>query len=126
MKQRSATRGFILVLILTAFVTTGCEKWSKSWNEYWWAKQAQEAHSNGEDKKAEELYLKLVELNPDNPDNLWDLAILYLDLNQEKKALEIRDKFEKIGQKEYAQKLEEVIRSSQHTIHRSVAEDKRR
>ncbi len=108
----------ILAILLTL---GGCD----SWNQYWWAKQAEEAQSNGDNKKAVDLYQKLIEVNPNEPNNYWNLAILYLDTEQEKKALEIRDKLKKVGRDDYAQRLDEVVRSSQQSIHRVLKKDER-
>lgn len=116
--------GGFFILALLFFTFSGCDKLS-GLNKYWWTKQAQEAHSNGDHKKAEELYKKVIELGPDDPGNYWDLAILYLDMNQNKKALEIHKKYKAMGADDYAKRLEKVIRSSQHNISRKLQDDER-
>ena len=107
-----------IVILLQFFC--GCDQ-VKS---YLWSRQAQEAHSEGEYQKAIDLYKKLIELEPSDPGHYWDLGIAYFDSGNEEKAREQIGKLRKIGQEEYAKRMEEVFRSSEHVIQRGVI-DKR-
>ena len=91
---------------------------------YWLTEKAKEAHDDGNNQKAIELYKKVIELEPNNPNNYWELGIAYLDSGEEEKANEVIAQLRKLGHDDYADKMEELIRKSKSPIIRRKVEDK--
>ena len=81
-------KSFFLIVLFIFFSTSlcSCEKVQKDLKVYWWAKEARDAHDEGNYDKAIELYKKIIELAPDDAVAYWDLGIAYLDMDDEKNA----------------------------------------
>ena len=112
---------FFISLVLCALLLplfSGCD----NFKVYWWSRKAQEAHNEGEYDKAIGLYKQIIELNPDDPTFYWDLGIAYFDKGDIVNTREIIHKLKKMGHKDFAGKMEEQLRKSEHTIQRRAGD----
>lgn len=94
----------ILLIVLFIAVAAGLSACSKIQTGYLSAK-AMAAVNGGNFTKAEELYLKIIEIEPNVPDHHWQLAGVYISSRRNAKARQEIETLRRMGRDDLADQL---------------------
>lgn len=98
-----------LILCGLILTTTSC---SKSLKQDLLYSRAQSLHDQGKYDKAIAVYKKILELEGEHDDVIYDLGVAYADKGDEENARNQVETLRKVGRSDLADILEEAIRNS--------------
>ena len=97
---------FILLIIGMGAILSGCDQLKVAY----WSAIAQSATNNGSFAKAEALYNKIVDLQPNVAENYWQRGMLYIAMKESRKVLQDSATLRKLKRNDLADQLEQLLR----------------
>ncbi len=98
-----------LLLFSSVFVLLSCQQMRKDAEEQIMYQQAQAAHNEGDFVKAIRIYKKLIAKDPDNAENVYNLAMAYLDSKDFDGAKEQMKQLKEMDQEDLAGKVDSFL-----------------
>ncbi len=98
----------VLIIAFLAFISLGlcsCD----SLRVAVFSAQATFARNSGQLEKAETLYKKIIDLQPDVPEHYWELGTLYISANKRFQARQQLEIIKKMGRQDLAETLQKFI-----------------
>ena len=97
--------GLIILCLVLSLNPTSCQKLKVAYLKF----KVDKLNTIDELGKAQSIYRRLIELEPDEYSHYWNLGIVSIQLNDKKTAGKVVEQLEGLGQPDLAQELKKFI-----------------